>query len=152
VQPFTKTASLIGETVEEIIERVFLVDSPENRGIEFTEEILRESLDKYRKRIEENNAFGWLYFRDIDGLVKRQCPMPTHQVLSVKQCEDRYTVKVRILHTPEGEELYDLIRDGRRYCANISGSGELDSTNNVVRGFEIHAINLVPVECGEVEL
>ena len=112
-----------------------------NRRIYDLDEMLSESIRYGKEFISQNRAFGELNHPatpDVD--LERAC----HMVLELKQDGNVFTGKSKVLSTPCGTIVKNLIEDGGKVAVSTRALGELiPESNNINR---VKSMRLVAVD------
>lgn len=127
------------------IEGIFLQDSIKNRnGRMYPKEVMSEAVNKYQRDFIDTK-------RSISELNHPTSPQvnperASHMVTSIKESGNNWIGKAKILNTPMGNIVKNLIQDGVSMGVSSRGLGAVKESNgaNVVQnGFYITAIDVV---------
>jgi len=132
---------------------VFELDKPNKNGIIYGKDVVESSLTETKEKIK-NNCFIGVFnnINDINNSDKIDIDLSSHIVLDVSIIDESLYSKVKILDTPSGRNLKDIIdsfnvsiKNGLTLSQDIHfnavGTGRVD--NNVVVEFKLISINLV---------
>jgi hypothetical protein len=144
-----ETVKLFSEQVEEVeyiteakedgkknykIKGVFMQADIKNRnGRVYPEEVLAKEVSKYNKNfIKENRAFGELGHPDGPTVNLERV---SHMITSLKQEGKNFIGEAKIMSTPMGEIVKNLMDEGAKLGVSSRGMGSLDQKNgaNYVR-------------------
>lgn len=76
------------------------------RGFLYPPEVLKEAVDRFKKRIEKEDVYG--------GVVKRgefKWEKPTHKVVKAEMASGQVTFDCEVLDTAEGKDLQRLLTE-----------------------------------------
>jgi hypothetical protein len=127
------------------IEGIFLQDSVKNRnGRIYPKDVMTEAVNKYRSDFIDTK-------RSISELNHPTSPQvnperASHMVTSIKESGNNWVGRAKILNTPMGSIVENLINDGVSMGVSSRGLGAVKESNgaNVVQnGFYITAIDVV---------
>lgn len=127
------------------IEGIFLQDTIKNRnGRMYPKQIMSEAVDKYKKEYIDTK-------RSISELNHPTSPQvnperASHMITSIKESGNNWVGRAKILNTPMGNIVKNLINDGVSMGVSSRGLGAVKESNgaNVVQnGFYITAIDVV---------
>lgn len=112
------------------IEGIFLQGNIKNRnGRMYRTETLEKEVDRYiRENVEKNRAYGELGHPDGPSInLERVCMM----IKSLKREGDNFIGKAKIMDTPYGNIVSNLMKEGARLGVSSRGMGSLREVNGV---------------------
>jgi len=127
------------------IEGIFLQDTIKNRnGRVYPKQVMAEAVQKYRDNYITVN-------RSISELNHPQSPQvnperASHMIVSIKESGTNWMGRAKVLNTPMGSILQNLVADGVSMGVSSRGLGNLKESNgvNVVQaGYNMTAIDAV---------
>lgn len=120
----------LGKGKEYFIEGVFLQSNLKNRnGRVYPTEVMAKEVKRYSEEyIDKNRAFGELGHPDSPTInLDRVCMM----IKSLKQEGDNWVGKAKIMDTPYGKIVKNLIDEGAQLGVSSRGMGSLTQKNGV---------------------
>ena len=112
------------------IEGVFLQGNLKNRnGRVYPMEILDKEASRYSKNfIEQKRAFGELGHPDGPTINLERV---SHMITALRKEDDNYIGKAKIMDTPYGKIVKNLIDEGAKLCVSSRGIGSLEEKSGI---------------------
>lgn len=112
------------------IEGPFLVSEEVNRnGRKYLKETMRKEVQRYTNEyVNKNRAFGELGHPDTPNINLERV---SHLIVSLKESENRWIGRAKLLETPSGEIARQLIEGGAQLGVSSRGMGSLKNINGV---------------------
>ncbi len=112
------------------IKGIFLQSEVKNRnGRIYPKGILEREVNRYvTEHVKENRAYGELGHPQgpiING------PLISHRIIELKQDGNNFIGKARILDTPNGKIVQELLKDGGKLGVSSRGMGSLKERNGI---------------------
>lgn len=119
-----------GKGKEYFIEGVFLQSNLKNRnGRMYPRDVMQKEVDRYSKEyIAKNRAFGELGHPDSPTI---NLDRVSHMIKSLKLDGDNYIGRAKIMDTPYGKIVKNLIDEGAQLGVSSRGLGSLVQKNGV---------------------
>ena len=110
------------------IEGVFMQSDIKNRnGRIYPEQVMKKEVDRYRKEfVEKDRAFGELGHPDGPTI---NLDKVSHMITKLEQDGNNFMGRAKILSTPNGEIVKNLINDGAKLGVSSRGLGSLEQKN-----------------------
>ena len=118
-------------------------DAENGNGRVYPEDILRREIQNYKKIVGENRALGELDHPDSSVVELKNA---SHIVTEIEMRGKDVIVKVKVLDTPSGKILKDLIRGGVKLGISSRGLGSVKSSsgkNLVQEDFQLICFDFV---------
>ena len=108
------------------IEGVFMQSDIKNRnGRIYPEQVMKKEVDRYRKEfVEKDRAFGELGHPDGPTI---NLDKVSHMITKLEQDGKNFMGRAKILSTPNGEIVKNLINDGAKLGVSSRGLGSLET-------------------------
>ena len=108
------------------IEGVFMQSDIKNRnGRIYPEQVMKKEVDRYRKEfVEKDRAFGELGHPDGPTI---NLDKVSHMITKLEQDGKNFMGRAKILTTPNGQIVRNLINDGAKLGVSSRGLGSLES-------------------------
>ena len=108
------------------IEGVFMQSDIKNRnGRIYPEQVMKKEVDRYRKEfVEKDRAFGELGHPDGPTI---NLDKVSHMITKLEQDGKNFMGRAKILSTPNGQIVRNLINDGAKLGVSSRGLGSLES-------------------------
>ncbi len=112
------------------IEGVFLQSNLTNRNNRtYPKEIMRKEVDRYRtEQIDKKRAMGELGHPDVPTL---NLDRVSHMITSLKESGDNWIGKAKILDTPMGNIVKNLMDEGAQLGVSSRGLGSIKEKNGI---------------------
>tara|TARA_Y100001938_G_scaffold144822_1_gene220248 strand:- start:217 stop:870 length:654 start_codon:yes stop_codon:yes gene_type:complete len=113
---------------EYFIEGVFMQSEIKNRnGRVYPKEIMRKEVNRYNKEfVEQDRAFGELGHPDGPTI---NLDKVSHMITKLEEDGNNFMGRAKILSTPNGEIVKNLINDGAKLGVSSRGLGSLEQKN-----------------------
>ena len=110
------------------IEGVFMQSDIKNRnGRIYPEQVMKKEVDRYRKEfVEKDRAFGELGHPDGPTI---NLDKVSHMITKLEQDGKNFMGRAKILSTPNGQIVRNLINDGAKLGVSSRGLGSLETRN-----------------------
>ncbi len=114
---------------EYFIEGVFMQSDIKNRnGRIYPEQVMKKEVDRYRKEfVDKDRAFGELVHPDGPTI---NLDKVSHMITKLEEDGDNFVGRAKILSTPNGQIVKNLIDDGAKLGVSSRGLGSLESKGN----------------------
>ena len=111
---------------EYFIEGVFMQSDIKNRnGRIYPEQVMKKEVDRYRKEfVDKDRAFGELGHPDGPTI---NLDKVSHMITKLEQDGKNFMGRAKILSTPNGQIVRNLINDGAKLGASSRGLGSLET-------------------------
>ena len=111
---------------EYFIEGVFMQSDIKNRnGRIYPEQVMKKEVDRYRKEfVEKDRAFGELGHPDGPTI---NLDKVSHMITKLEQDGKNFMGRAKILSTPNGQIVRNLINDGAKLGVSSRGLGSLET-------------------------
>ena len=111
---------------EYFIEGVFMQSDIKNRnGRIYPEQVMKKEVDRYRKEfVEKDRAFGELGHPDGPTI---NLDKVSHMITKLEQDGSNFMGRAKILTTPNGQIVRNLINDGAKLGVSSRGLGSLET-------------------------
>lgn len=119
--------------------KIFDLDVPNANGRVYSTEVITKAVDAYNEKIRNGTALGQL---GMPVGLSVSFAEVSHTVEEIRIEDGKAFAKVRILSTPPGNVVKELIRAGARTDQRTAGSGHVDE-HGVVTDFQITSVNVV---------
>ena len=108
------------------IEGVFMQSDIKNRnGRIYPEQVMKKEVDRYRKEfVEKDRAFGELGHPDCPTI---NLDKVSHMITKLEQDGKNFMGRAKILSTPNGQIVRNLINDGAKLGVSSRGLGSLET-------------------------
>ena len=113
---------------EYFIEGVFMQSDIKNRnGRIYPEQVMKKEVDRYRKEfVDKDRAFGELGHPDGPTI---NLDKVSHMITKLEEDGNNFMGRAKILSTPNGEIVKNLINDGAKLGVSSRGLGSLEQKN-----------------------
>ena len=110
---------------EYFIEGVFMQSDIKNRnGRIYPEQVMKKEVDRYRKEfVDKDRAFGELGHPDGPTI---NLDKVSHMITKLEEDGDNFMGRAKILSTPNGQIVKNLINDGAKLGVSSRGLGSLE--------------------------
>ena len=110
------------------IEGVFMQSDIKNRnGRIYPEQVMKKEVDRYRKEfVDKDRAFGELGHPDGPTI---NLDKVSHMITRLEEDGNNFMGRAKILSTPNGEIVKNLINDGAKLGVSSRGLGSLEQKN-----------------------
>ena len=111
---------------EYFIEGVFMQSDIKNRnGRIYPEQVMKKEVDRYVKEfVEKDRAFGELGHPDVPTI---NLDKVSHMITKLEQDGKNFMGRAKILSTPNGQIVRNLINDGAKLGVSSRGLGSLET-------------------------
>jgi len=139
ISEISKDISIIKEDVKDspdnkdyFIKGIFMMgDTVNNNGRIYPTPILEKEIDRYNNEyVKENRAFGQLNHEDISNINLEKV---SHLITELTQEKNAFYGKAKILDTPTGKIVKNLIDGGAKLGVSSRGVGSLSEEENDVK-------------------
>ena len=110
------------------IEGVFMQSDIKNRnGRIYPEQVMKKEVDRYRKEfVDKDRAFGELVHPDGPTI---NLDKVSHMITKLEEDGNNFMGRAKILSTPNGQIVKNLINDGAKLGVSSRGLGSLEQKN-----------------------